>query len=89
MMQAHDIELTLTCRAAPEQYDAYWKGVQVGYLRLRHGWFYAAVPDVGGDVVYEAEPEGESSFLPTEREGYLLAAREAIAAHYADKEQPT
>jgi hypothetical protein len=40
------IELTLTCGACPEQYDAHLNGARVGYLRLRHGRFYAAYPDL-------------------------------------------
>ena len=35
----YKIELVKTCGACPEQYDAYFEGYQVGYLRLRHGTF--------------------------------------------------
>jgi hypothetical protein len=46
----------------PEQYDltdatadqpAYDPGNRLAYFRLRGGYFYVAVPDVGGEVVYE------------------------------------
>ena len=74
------INLDLTCGACPEQYDALLGGEQVGYLRLRHGYFYASVPDVGGRVVYEAEPEGDGIFADHERDGYLHKAKLAIAA---------
>ena len=47
------LELILTCEACPEQYDVMLKGVEVGYLRLRHGIFYAQCPSVGGETVYE------------------------------------
>lgn len=75
----NDIELVETCGGCPEQYDAFYKGAQVGYLRLRHGYFYAACPDVGGEVVYAAHPNGDGCFEPDERDYYLCEARAAIA----------
>lgn len=78
------IELRQTCHACPEQYDAFVGEKQVGYLRLRHGYFYASVPDVGGTVVYEAEPNGDGIFEPDEREKYLSAAIAAIQAAIAE-----
>lgn len=80
MELAAQITLNRTCHACPEQYDAFLDGKQVGYLRLRHGYFYASVPDVGGEVVYEAEPEGDGIFADHERDRYLTAAKAAIAA---------
>ncbi len=77
---AGDIELRQTCAACPEQYDAYLNGELVGYLRLRHGHFRVHVPDSEGGVVYAAEPVGDGFFMPFEREAFLSAAREAIAA---------
>lgn len=82
-MNPDEITLRMTCGACPEQYDAFYRGALVGYLRLRHGWFYAAVPDHNGDIIFEAEPDGDGLFMPHERDTYLLQAREAIAAHYA------
>lgn len=80
--------LILTCVACPEQYDVF-KGARpgpiVGYLRLRHGWFYAAVPDASGETIYEAEPDGDGSFTDEERDRYLTEAIDAIAAHYRRK----
>ena len=73
------ITLECTCDACPEQYDAFLDGDQVGYLRLRHGYFYASVPDVGGTVVYEAEPNGDGIFENDERQFYLNQAKLAIA----------
>lgn len=51
------IRLVQTCEACPEQYDAFVAGthMQVGYLRLRWGYFTVTCPDVGGEEVYEAE----------------------------------
>lgn len=50
-----------TCYACPEQYDAWYDDTQIGYIRLRWGCLTATFPDVGGDLVYEAEI-GDSSF---------------------------
>lgn len=73
------IRLALTCKAFPEQYDAYDEdGQQVGYLRLRHGRFSVEVPDVGERKVFEAAPEGQGSFTDEERAGYLQQAVDAI-----------
>jgi hypothetical protein len=77
-MRIGEYELEQTCSACPEQYDVKRKGVQVGYLRLRHGYFYADVPECGGECVYEAEPEGDGIFADHERERYLAEAIEAI-----------
>jgi hypothetical protein len=73
-----EIELILTCGACPEQYDAKIDGRQVGYLRLRYGFFRVDCPDCGGETVYEAKPIGDGSFEPNEREFYLSAAIGAI-----------
>ena len=70
--------LVMTCGACPEQYDVFFEDVQVGYLRLRHGYFTARCPDSSGDLVYEAEPHGDGIFEYDEREGYLEKALAAI-----------
>lgn len=77
-MKSKDIQLTMTCGACPEQYNAYYEGKQVGYLRLRHGYFYVSTPDYGGEVVYEAYPKGDGIFEDEEREYYLKKARKSI-----------
>lgn len=73
-------DLHLTCSACPEQYDVYKDGTKVAYFRLRHGYFYASVPDVGGTVVFECEPEGDGIFYDDEREECLRQAIKAVAA---------
>ncbi|HZH10603.1 MAG TPA: hypothetical protein VEZ24_09545 [Microvirga sp.] len=73
-------ELLLTCGACPEQYDVLKDGEQVGYLRLRHGYFRADYPDCGGETVYEAEPDGDGEFLDEERGHYLTEAVNALDA---------
>lgn len=76
-----DIELELTCDAFPEQYDARFAGVQVGYLRLRWGNFTVTCPDVGGtEVLYVQPEEGFGDFATDEERTYYLAmARQSIA----------
>jgi len=72
------LKLKLTCCACPEQYDAFDGDNQVGYLRLRHGSFKVHCPNYGGDVVYEASPDGDGFFEEYERDYYLRFAVEAI-----------
>jgi hypothetical protein len=73
------IRLVLTCGACPEQYDAFDGDEQVGYLRLRHGCFTVECPDVGGMLVYEANPQGDGDFAgEDERDYYLRFAVDAI-----------
>ena len=83
LVRASDIELKRTCYACPEQYDAFLGGRQVGYLRLRHGYFSVDVPDAGGDTIYDADigPVGGDIgiFTEEEREPQLWAARQNIA----------
>lgn len=73
------VELRLTCYACPEQYDAYIGDEQVGYLRLRHGEFYAECPECGGERVFESSSmQGDGIFEGHEREEYLTLAVQAI-----------
>jgi hypothetical protein len=71
------LRLMLTCSAYPEQYDVFKGDQQVAYLRLR-GHFTVEMPDVGGDLVYEATPEGAGSFEDFERRHFLTVAVQAI-----------
>jgi len=80
-----DIELIQTCGACPEQYEAFVKDFfsedekkQVGYLRLRHGFFYVDYPDCGGERIYDANPDGDGCFSCDERESFLNKAKESI-----------
>ena len=85
---SHDItingvRLLKTSNAFPEQYDAFFGAVQIGYLRLRHGYFCADYPDCGGETVYEASPKGDGVFDDDEREGFLTAAVNALLSRHA------
>jgi hypothetical protein len=72
------IVLKLTSDACPEQYDAFLDGKQVGYLRLRHGFFRVDFPECGGETIYEADPNGDGEFTDEERDYYLRFAVDAI-----------
>lgn len=48
-----------TCSACPEQYDVYSGDTLVGYVRLRWGYLYCEVPDVGGKQVYGYEYDND------------------------------
>lgn len=65
------LTLVLTCGACPEQYDVYKGDDVVGYMRLRHGHFYA---DYRGRTVYTASPRGDGVFDSDERIMYLTEA---------------
>ena len=83
-----EYELEKTCDACPEQYNVFKKEVRkkVGYLRLRHGYFSASVPDCGGTVVYGAFVAGDGCFEPHERNHFLNEAITAID-NYLDKQK--
>lgn len=68
---AHGVDLVQTCGACPEQYNAYIDGEEVGYLRLRHGYFSVDYKDV---EVYSANPDGDGCFTSDERDCYLYDA---------------
>lgn len=78
-LSINGFDLELTCGACPEQYDVFLQGKQVGYLRLRHGNFTARYPECGGELVYQATPDGDGVFEDDERERYLTEAIDAIA----------
>ena len=75
-----DFHLEQTCMACPEQYDVYFEGKLVGYLRLRHGHFRAEYFDGNDytDIVYSDYPRGDGIFYDNERDFYLKNACKAI-----------
>jgi hypothetical protein len=72
------VRLVQTCGACPEQYDAFIGDRIVGYLRLRHGYFYVECPDCGGSRVYESRTKGDGIFDEDERDYHLRFAVAAI-----------
>ncbi len=82
-MTPEQIELKMTCGACPEQYDAFVKGQQVAYLRLRHGCFTVECPGVLDELVYYSEDmKGDGAFDDDERDFFLGIAKEHIARYY-------
>lgn len=73
------VQLEQTCFACPEQYDAYIDGIEVGYLRLRHGYFRA---EYLGNTVYETSTIGDGLFDSDERDYHLTKAKKAIKKAY-------
>ena len=70
-----EISLELTCRAAPEQYDAYLGDELVGYIRLRFGNLSVNYPDVKGVCIYHHMFEDDpwkGCFDNDEERGYYL-----------------
>jgi len=79
MKKLSEIELRQTCGACPEQYDAFIDNKQVGYLRLRHGFFSVDCPDAGGVEVFATnDVSGDGMFTDEERPIMLQSAKEAI-----------
>lgn len=77
-----DYTLHETCGACPEQYDVVRDGKQVGYLRLRHGFFRADCPDCGDTTVFSTtDVKGDGIFDCDERDKWLNVAVAAIHDH--------
>lgn len=76
----HGFKIKLTCSACPEQYEVFKDGEQVAYLRLRHGHFTVDYPNVSGEEIFSAEPNGDGCFDDNERLTYLTMAKRAILA---------
>lgn len=72
------LEIKMTCGACPEQYEVFKNGNQVAYYRLRHGGFRVDFPNVRGETIYEAEPNGDGMFDDNERLIYLARAMRIV-----------
>ncbi|HAV5468680.1 TPA: hypothetical protein JI089_03345 [Acinetobacter baumannii] len=87
LLTTDEIELVKTCHACPEQYDAFFQGKQIGYLRLRHGEFRVDYPDCGDEtILYSQEPQGDGCFEEDEREYFLMKAKKAIVKKFNEME---
>lgn len=74
-------QLVKTCAACPEQYDVLRGERQVGYLRLRSGYFRCDYPDVDGKTIYEHYFEDKLKGMfddEDERRKYLTEALTAL-----------
>lgn len=86
-MEIFGYQLVQTCGACPEQYDVFLNDKQVGYLRLRHGWFRADAPNCGGETVYQSYPVGDGIFdTQEERDIELRKAVLALQKYWREKE---
>lgn len=55
-MNIKGLNFKCTCSVCPEQYDVFDNNENiVGYVRLRWGYLRCDYPDVGGEVIYEAD----------------------------------
>ncbi|WP_335955452.1 hypothetical protein [Acinetobacter guillouiae] len=87
-IQTEEIDLVKTCGESPEQYDAFYKGKQVGYLRLRHGEFRVDYPDCGEETIfYSEEMQGDGKFKDDERDEFLLKAKQAIVKRLIEEKE--
>ena len=70
-----------TCSGCPEQYDVFDSNdEQVAYIRLRWGCLTAECPDVGGNLVYEADVgDGFTGSFRSENERRMHIYRIAAA----------
>lgn len=75
------LKLVMTCSACPEQYDVYFGEDQIGYLRLRHGFFRA---EYKGEMVFSGYPNGDGCFEGEERNKWLTRACIAILHEHED-----
>jgi len=82
-----EIRLEKTCSACPEQYEAFIGDKQVGYLRLRHGYFYVSYPDCNDNIIYDAYPKGDGMFEDDERAYYINEAKKAIYKKLLEEEE--
>jgi hypothetical protein len=77
-LEIDGLKFVCTSGACPEQYDVFDGERQVGYLRLRHGWFRVSCPDYSGETVHEAHPRGDGIFDDDERMAHLIEAVKKI-----------
>ena len=78
-LDINGLTLKRTCFACPQQYDVYnSEGYLVAYMRLRHGFFVVECPDIMGEVVYRALPEGDGIFEDHEEIYFLTLGVRAV-----------
>lgn len=80
MESIQKLKLVQTSSACPEQYEVYLGENNIGYMRLRHGYFRA---EYLGKIVFEGSPNGDGIFTEEERPHFLnKACREILTAHF-------
>lgn len=63
MIEVSDLKLDKTCESCPEQYNVYYHGQQIGYIRRRWDHIWVHCPNVFGEVIYEAPDDLEPAGL--------------------------
>jgi hypothetical protein len=74
------LTMSLTCPAAPEQWEVNSNGQPCGYIRTRWGSMSVDYPNAGDEELYEGPVDGFGAFTDHERETKLLLALGLIAA---------
>jgi hypothetical protein len=72
--------MTLTCPAAPEQWEVNRNGQPCGYIRTRWGSMSVDYPSAADEELYKGPVDGFGAFTDHERETRLLFALALIAA---------
>lgn len=78
LFEKSGLEIKMTCGACPEQYDVFRDGVQIAYMRLRHGYFQVQSPDSEGEYIYTSNTIGDGIFESNERLIELNNAKKSI-----------
>ncbi len=74
-----------TCIACPEQYDVFDENKnKVGYIRLRHGYLTAEVPDSGGTEIFSHKFSDERGGFDSEEECHTFLTRIAMIIKQCD-----
>lgn len=85
-----ELDFVKTCPACPEQYDVFYKGKQVAYLRLRWGYFSVDIPDACGKEIFgeQIDDSGwQGEFDNDERrQKYLEIAKDKIMDNFIRKD---
>lgn len=85
-MKKKDLKFECTCFACPEQYDVFYNGNVVAYVRLRGGYLYCRCGDT--ERIYEAWPRGDGCFWDEEeREYYLNIIKNKIVEYYTRRDE--
>jgi hypothetical protein len=80
VMDRLGLDMVLTCRDAPEQYEISKNGHPSGYIRVRGGGMSVSYPEAADENLYDGPVDGFGGFTSHERETKLLFALGLIAA---------
>ncbi len=80
MIEASDLKLDKTCESCPEQYNVYYHGQQIGYIRRRWDRIWVHCPNVYGEVVHEAPDDLGADGLVVTTESIVKWFNDNVAA---------